>query len=293
MRTLLACCIVLAALSLGACNKDPVVPAGKPSSGTSASGANPTSGNGSAAPAGEPTAAAETPGAAPALPADIPSETDDSQESVDQTLTGLQPTFKLGVPPPGPPTSGRFKEGTHYQKIVPAQPTSSGPGKVEVLEVFWYGCGNCFALDPALDAWRAKSKPAYVEFVRLPAMSNEAQRLQARVFYTAEMLGKQDELHALIFREVNVKGNPLTSVEKIGAFFREHGVSTDQFQQAFSSVDVEGKLQRADFMNRRLRVDAAPTLIINGKYKTSVDMAGGEQQLFALIGEIAAHEHGG
>ena len=35
------------------------------------------------------------------------------------------------------------------RSLVPAQPTSAGPGKVEVVEVFWYGCGHCFALDPA------------------------------------------------------------------------------------------------------------------------------------------------
>ena len=98
---------------------------------------------------------------------------------------------------------------------------------------------------------------------------------------------------AVIVREVNVKRNAFVSVEKNGDFFREQGVSTDDFQQAFSSVAVEGKLQRADFLNRRLRLQNAPVLIINGKYRTSVEMAGGEQQLFALIGELAAHEHGG
>jgi thiol:disulfide interchange protein DsbA len=107
------------------------------------------------------------------------------------------------------------------------------------------------------------------------------------------MLGKLDELHALLFREVNVKGNALDSVEKIGAFFREHGVSTDDFQKTFSSVAVEAKLQRADLLNRRLHIQTTPTLIVNGKYKTSVEMAGGEQQLFVLIGEVASHEHGG
>jgi len=296
MRRLLVCCIVLLATQcLHACaDRNNGVPTGKSAaSNTPAPGPTPSSEASSGnTPAGEPTAV-EASGAAPVLPTDIPSETDEGQESPDQAMSGVQPTFKLGGPPAGAPTSGRFKEGTHYQKIVPAQPTSVTPDKVEVLEVFWYGCGNCFALDPAIDSWRAKFKPVYVEFVRVPAMSNEAQRLQARVFYTAEMLGKQEELHALIFREINVKGNPFDSVEKIGAFFREHGVSTDDFQQAFSSVAVETRLQGADFLNRRLRIQSAPALIINGKYRTSVEMAGGEQQLFALIGEISGHEHGG
>jgi protein dithiol oxidoreductase (disulfide-forming) len=290
MPRLIAGCIVWASLALAACGNKGNVQAGKPSS------ANPSTAG--AGPGDAPNNAGNEPAstdnnAAVVLPKNIPSETDDGQESVDQTVVGLQPTFKLGGPPPGPPTSARFKEGVHYQKIVPAQPTSVGPDKVEVLEVFWYGCGSCFALDPAIESWRAKLKPAYVEFVRLPAMWNEALRLQARVFYTAELLGRLDELHALLFREVNVKSNPLESVDKIGAFFREHGVSTDDFQKAFSSVDVEARLQRADVLNRRLRIQTAPALVINGKYRTSVEMAGGEQQLFTLIGEVASHEHGG
>ena len=291
-RLLIVCTSLLATLALHGCGDKNGAAAGRTSAGDKAAPAA-----GSARENARETAAAgetpaETGSAGTVLPQDIPSETDDGQESVDPATSGLVSPFKLGSAPVAPPTSPRFKEGTHYQKIVPAQPTSVPPDKVEVLEVFWYGCGNCFALDTAIDAWRAKSKAPYVEFVRVPAMWNEEQRLQARVFYTAEMLGKLEELHALIFREVNVKRNPFDSVEKIGAFFREHGVSTDDFQQAFSSVEVEGKLQRADFLNRRLRVQTAPALIINGKYRTSVEMAGGEQQLFALVGEIAAHEHG-
>jgi thiol:disulfide interchange protein DsbA len=189
--------------------------------------------------------------------------------------------------------ASRFKEGTHFQKIVPAQPTSVAPGKVEVVEVFWYGCGHCFALDPAIESWRGKNKPPYVEFVRVPAMWNDGLRMHARLFYTAELLGKLDELHTLMFREINVNGNMLNTVEKISAFFRQHGVSAEEFQKAFSSFAVESKLQRADVLNRRYRVQSVPMVVINGKYSSDLGTAGGEQPLFALINELAAYEHGG
>jgi thiol:disulfide interchange protein DsbA len=205
----------------------------------------------------------------------------------------VQPSLRMGGAPSSAPTSARFKEGTSYKKLVPAQPTNVSPGKVEVTEVFWYGCGHCYALDPALESWKTKGKPAYVEFVRVPAMWNDATRMHARVFYTAELLGKLDELHTLIFREIHANGNQLNTVEKISTFFREHGVSADEFQKAFSSFAVESKLQRADFLNRRYRIEAVPTVVVNGKYTTGVGDAGGEQPLFALIGELAAHEHGG
>ena len=229
-----------------------------------------------------------------ATPAENISETDDgAQENVPETTSStVQPALKLGGGTSRPATSS-FKEGANYSKVVPAQPTTVGPGQVEVVEVFWYGCGHCFALDPAIESWRKQGKPGYVQFVRIPAMWNDTTRMHARLFYTAEALGKLDELHSDIFREINVKGNGLNTVANITAFFRERGVSPDDFQKAFSSFAVENKLQRADFLNRRYRIESVPTIIVNGKYRTDVGMAGGEPQLFKLIGELSASEHGG
>jgi len=228
-------------------------------------------------------------------PAETVSEMDDAPPVAGQpqSASTTQPSLKLGGPAGGPPTSARFKEGTNYQKIVPAQPTNAPPGKIEVTEVFWYGCGHCFSLDPAVESWRKKGKAPYVEFNRVPAMWNEGTRLHARVFYTAEVLGKLEELNSLIFREIHVNGNQLTTVDKIAAFFQQHGVSKEKFTETFSSFAVESKLQRADFLNKRYRIQSVPMFVVNGKYSTDIGTAGGEPQLFSLIEELAAHEHGG
>jgi len=276
--------------TLAACgNKQPPASAEQPAAAPAA--AAETSSEPAAAPAEEPAADTEQAG----QPAETISETDDATPPPPEATASntVQPALRLGGAASTTPTSSKFKEGTNYVKLVPAQPTGVEPGKVEVVEVFWYGCGHCFALDPGVESWRTKTKPAYVEFTRVPAMWNETTRMHARVFFTAELLGKLEELHTPIFREINVKGNGLNTVDKISAFFKEHGVGTDEFQKAFSSFAVENKLQRADFLNRRYRIDSVPTVIVNGKYKTDVGMAGGEQQLFALIDELAAHEHGG
>lgn len=239
--------------------------------------------------------ATAAPAQAPAAPAESVSETEDGDVAPpsETTASTVQPVLKLGGAPSSAPTSSEFKEGTHYVKLVPAQPTSVAPGKVEVVEVFWYGCPHCFALDSGIESWRTKGKPAYVEFVRIPAMWNDNTRLHARVFYATELLGKMDELHTPIFRELNINTNPFNTMDRIGKFFRDHGVGTDEFQKAFSSFAVENKLQKADFLNRRYRIESVPTIIVNGKYKTDLGMAGGEPQLFKLIGELAASEHGG
>ncbi|HET9447335.1 MAG TPA: thiol:disulfide interchange protein DsbA/DsbL [Steroidobacteraceae bacterium] len=251
------------------------------------------------APGGETAAApaAETPAtteeSAPTASTETVTETDDAQESADQPATGTQPTLKLSAAANKPPTSERFKEGVNYKKVVPAQPTNVAPGKIEVVEVFWYGCGHCFQLDPAIESWKNKNKQPFMEFVRVPAMWNDTLRLHARLYYTAEALGKLDALHSTIFREMHVANEPLNNVERITAFFKKNGVSPEDFQKAFSSFAVESKLQRADFLNRRYQINSVPTMVVNGKYLTDVSMAGGESQLFQLIEELAAHEHGG
>jgi thiol:disulfide interchange protein DsbA len=287
----LAAALLSTLVLLAACGKKEPAPTAPPSAPapTAEQPATPAAEGDAAAPAEQ----AATDQAAIAAPAETVSEVEDAPAPAEQPASTTQPSLKLGGPASTAPTSARFKEGTHYQKIVPAQPTSVAAGKVEVAEVFWYGCGHCFTLDPAIESWRAKNKPPYVEFTRVPAMWNDGTRMHARVFYTAELLGKLDELHTLIFRELHVSNNQLNTVDKISTFFQQHGVSKEEFTKAFSSFAVESKLQRADLLNRRYRINSVPTIIVNGKYSADQGSAGGESQLFGLIEELAAHEHGG
>jgi thiol:disulfide interchange protein DsbA len=180
-------------------------------------------------------------------------------------------------------------EGVNYKTLKPAQPTNVAPGKVEVVEVFWYACGHCYLLEPSLAAWERKGKAANVELVRLPATWNDMLKTHARVFYTIEILGKP-QLHDEVFREMNVRGNRLETPEKIEAFFVARGVSKAEFQKAFSGFAVESKLARAVDLNKRYRITSTPTVVVNGKYVTDASMAGGEDKLFEVINALAAKE---
>ena len=180
-------------------------------------------------------------------------------------------------------------EGVQYKSLRPAVPTSVAPGKVEVVEVFWYACGHCYLLEPKLEAWERKGKPANVELVRLPAVWNEVLKTHARLFYTIEILGKR-ELHGEAFREINVRGNRLDTPEKIEAFVTARGVSKADFQKAFSGFAVESKLARAIDLNKRYRITSTPTVVVNGKYVTDAGMAGNEDKLFQVVNALAARE---
>ena len=181
-----------------------------------------------------------------------------------------------------------FSEGVHYKTLQPAQPTSVAAGKTEVVEVFWYACGHCFAIESSVESWAEKAKANNVEVVRVPATWNDTLKTHARVFYTAEMLGKLPQLHAEIFREINVRGNRLDTPDKIEAFFTSHGVAKADFQKVFSSFGVESKVRRAEALNRAYKITGTPTFVIGGKYVTDVRMAGSEPQLFQVLNQLTA-----
>jgi thiol:disulfide interchange protein DsbA len=180
-------------------------------------------------------------------------------------------------------------EGKEYKLLKPAQPSEAAPGKVGVTEVFWYACGHCYLLEPKLEAWNQKGRAPYVQLIRVPATWNPVVKMHARVFYTIELLGKP-KLHDEVFREINVKGNRLDTPEKIEAFFVANGVSKDEFQKAFSSFAVESKILHAEDLNKRYKITGTPTMVVNGKYVTDVGMAGGEDQLFQVVNQLAARE---
>ena len=42
--------------------------------------------------------------------------------------------------------------GTEFNQTVQAIPTENA-SKIEVTELFWYGCPHCYVLEPQLAAW--------------------------------------------------------------------------------------------------------------------------------------------
>ena len=185
-----------------------------------------------------------------------------------------------------------FEAGKHYAVLTPAQPTSTSPGKVEVTEIFMFGCPGCFGFEPYIQAW-LEQKPDYINFVRLPAQwsSHPESPMHARAYYTAEALGKLGEFEEDFFNEVHRKGNLLDTEAKLVAFFAAYGVDEAAFRSTFNSFAVNAKLKRAEELVQRYRVQSTPTVVVNGKYQTVGRMAGSVEAWFAIIEELAAREH--
>ena len=197
-------------------------------------------------------------------------------------------------------TSGtQWQDGVNYTRTVPAQPTNVPAGQVEVLEFFWYACPHCYALEPTVQTW-LKSKPAYITFTRVPVEWNEGHRSLAHLFYALEAMGKLNDVHGEIFKEIQVNGDPLigpdpnnvAAAERIQvSFIKKLGLSDADFEKAYQDMNVQTAMQRADQLVERYRVTAVPTFVVNGKYTTDVTMAGGPEKLMSLLSDLAAQEH--
>jgi thiol:disulfide interchange protein DsbA len=190
---------------------------------------------------------------------------------------------------------GKWKPGVNYDPLVPAQPTTVGPGKVEVVEVFWLGCPHCAALEPYIQSW-LKNKPAYIDFVRVPVMWGPAHRAHAHLFYTIAALNHQDLVQKAFDAIQNQHQNLFGSSEEDTlktqlAWAKENGVSADDYKKAYESFSVNSNLQRAEQLTQRYHVEGVPLIVINGKYTTDVAKAGSQSNLISLIDDLAASEH--
>lgn len=226
-------------------------------------------------------------------------------ETVESATTATSPiAAAVAANTPAVPASEplRWKAGENYTAYPVAQPVSTPPGSVEVVEGFWYGCGHCYALEPRLEAWE-KSKPAWLQLKRLPVVWNDVTREDARLYYTIEGLGLVNKLHHEVFRELHVRAHPLTVVrgnrvdtaatEKAAReFLVSRGVSAEDFARHYRTFSTENKLRQAENLTRRYGLHQTPMVVVQGKYLTDQGMAGGAEQLFQLINDLAARERG-
>ena len=126
-------------------------------------------------------------------------------------------------------------------------------------------------------------------------MWGPAHRAHGRLFYTLEALGR-DDLVVKAFDEIHRRGNVLVAasdeqtMQMQMTFAKANGISEADFRREYNGFAVNTRLQRAEELMRRYKVETVPLVIINGKYETDVGMAGGHEQLISVINDLAAAE---
>ena len=161
---------------------------------------------------------------------------------------------------------GPWQEGTQYQKIDTPQ-RAGKDGKVEVVEVFSYGCPHCGHYEAAAEDLQ-KQLPPGVVFRLVPAAFNTAWEPYARAFYAARELGVLKTTHAALFKAKYVDNYPINTMDEIADFYARNGVDKAKFLAAANSAQTTRAMQADMKLIQGWGVEGTPTLVVNGKYRS-------------------------
>jgi thiol:disulfide interchange protein DsbA len=192
----------------------------------------------------------------------------------------VNPAYAAGIDPTG-----------KYDLVTPPQPTDT-PGKIEVLEVFWYGCPHCFTFLSVMEQY-TQSKADDVAVRHMPAIFRDSWVDHARAFYTAELLGVEDQIRRPLFEAIHVHKQRLDTQESLMKFFEIYGVSNDDFNKTYNSFAVQTLLRKSQVMQQRYGVRGTPTVIVNGKYRVSGSLAGPPESVIKVIEALVERERAG
>jgi thiol:disulfide interchange protein DsbA len=198
-------------------------------------------------------------------------------------------------------------EGRHYTVLVPAQRTVVGAGKVEVMEVFSYGCPACNSFQPVMEQLK-KALPSNAQVVLLHAAFNAAESwpLFQRAYFTAVTLGVADKAHQAMFDAIWKTGelaildetgrrlkNPPPSMDDVAKFYeRTTGVKAEKFLATAKSFSVDARVRSADQQIVAMAVPGTPCIVVNGKYRVEMQSLGTVDELLQLVTFLVGKESG-
>lgn len=200
-------------------------------------------------------------------------------------------TLLVGLMLSGTANAQQWIEGTHYQRL-PDAPERAPDAPLDVVEVFWYGCGACFQFEPLMTEWE-QTRPADVAFERVGVTFSGVAQIHARAFYTAQALGVTECVHRPIFNAIHTARRPLADIDALAAFFEDTAnVPPAEFRRAWDGFGVDRHLRAGDQLIRQFRVGSTPTLIVNRTFTMSPSSAGGFLQAIELLNYLLEMERG-
>ena len=197
-------------------------------------------------------------------------------------LLALLPIFAMGASD----TKATFKEGEQYT-VLEGRPKPPVKGKIEVTELFWYGCGHCYNFESMLSSWE-KTLDSDVKFNRSPAMWRQRREPQdamwthAKLYYTAAALGQLETLHPVFFDAMHKRNLPLTDRDQIAELVKGAGLDGEAFAATMDSFAVNSQVQQADARQRAYKVTGTPEIVVGGYYHVTAGKAGSQKEMLEV-----------
>lgn len=180
-----------------------------------------------------------------------------------------------------------FKAGKDYVALERPVPSDAGPGKVELLEFFWYSCPHCNKFEPAFAQW-VKDAPKDVVVRRVPIAFRDDFAPQQRLFYTLEAMDLLGSLHGKVFHAVHEERLPLNTEATILAWIEKQGVDKTKFASIFNSFAVTGKIKKAVQLQNDFRIEGVPSLGVAGRYYIDGTLAGSMERALKVAESLIA-----
>ncbi|HXR58864.1 MAG TPA: thiol:disulfide interchange protein DsbA/DsbL [Burkholderiales bacterium] len=176
-------------------------------------------------------------------------------------------------------------EGVAYTTLRKQLPVET-PGKIEVVEFFWYGCIHCYHFEPLLEAWVPKLKPD-TQFRRVPAVFDDPRFVHdAGIFYAFEAMGLLEKLHRPLFDEIHVNRMRTNNRDAFFAWLGKNGVDTKKFESTMSSFGVQTKVKRAAQLTAGAAIDGTPALAVQGRWTISAEQGPTQEGMLATASRL-------
>lgn len=174
-----------------------------------------------------------------------------------------------------------FVEGKDYQVV--ANPQATHTNAPIIQEFFSYGCPWCYKIEAPMNVWAAKMGKN-LQFERVPVVFKPSWELYAKAYYTAKTLALSDKLNPLLFKTIQTDKTPLDSKQAMVNFFVAQGVDREIAKSAFeNSPTIDMRVQTGMALMATYQVNAVPAFVVNNKYKTDLQMAGGPERLLQVL----------
>ena len=176
-----------------------------------------------------------------------------------------------------------------YRTLSRQVATDVPPGKVEVVEFFWFGCPHCFSLEPIMDKW-ADALPPDVVFRRVHVPFRD--RPHQQLYFTLDAMGlDQQKYRNAVFNAIHLNNKRMVQEKEMLEVLTPLGVDARQFSETFKSFGVRTKMQRADKLADAYGIDGVPMIGVNGRYLTAPSMAGSNEGALRVVDQLVALEH--
>ena len=179
-------------------------------------------------------------------------------------------------------TNTGFSSDTTQKYIQISNQKQTESDKIVIYEFFWYGCPHCYNLEPTMDRIESNLEKDTI-LVKIPVALRDTWESHAKAYYALQQMKLDDNLHEKIFTEIHINSNRLDTKEKLTQFIEDEGYNSKRFSEIFDSFGTDLRVKKASRLANQYQITSVPTLIINGKYKTSGSLVSSYEELYDVV----------